>query len=124
MRNRDIPYITSRTRYLIQRYEECGLGEDVWNFLESLPEELSRRIGRSSRFWSEMLNNPESEIRKLYLIDAALGWGLGIARHFTERYRKTTCYYLERLVRNGGILNCFIGFVKNMLFEESSGSEN
>jgi len=113
-KRRKLPWVTPYIHYLIERFKECDLEEDVWDYLESLPEGLSSKLGCSPSFWLEELSDKNSKIRTIYLIEGSLKKALGDARRYSKKKGTKYCEELEKIMQKGTPLNWLSGFIKNM----------
>jgi hypothetical protein len=111
-------YLHESTReYIRKHYGPCGLDAELIRYLEDLPRQLSLRLGRGEEFWREELENPQSKIHALDLINGSISYAVGIARHNSEKTNTGICHYLRESIERDWILNWLAQFIGSMLRE-------
>jgi len=92
-------YISSWARHIIETYYyPCGLDGKLLQYLEELPKNLNMRLGKGLDFWRDELENRESIIHRMNLIEGVLEYAVGMARNLSEKTQAKICHYLERSI--------------------------
>jgi hypothetical protein len=103
--------------FIRKHYGPCWLDANLIQYLEELPRQLHLRLGKEEEFWREELDNPQSKIHALDLINGGIRYAVEVARHNSEETHTNICHYLRESIEKDWILNWLAQYIRGMLHE-------
>lgn len=108
-------WLSDESQALIDKYFSSDLLRDqLYDALNSLPEEMTSRMGGSEGYWKAKFDSPDSEINQMQLIEKGLKWIIEKSQYISKRNHRPVEEYLRISIVHGSLYEWLAWHIKAM----------